>query len=88
MTSDLYKQSARGDILNFAHRLVNARKADKPVIFSREEFHKIRKTYDAYEEFLHTYGGTNGEVEDAMETIRKAERRELPNIEFLEDVRD
>lgn len=88
MTSDLYKQSARGDILDFAHKLVNARKADKPVIFSREEFRKIRKTYDAYEEFLQTYGGTNGEVEDAIEIIRRAERLELPNIEFLEELRD
>ena len=88
MTSDMYKQNARGAILDFSHKLVNARKADKPVIFSREEFRKIHKTYDAYEEFLHNYGGTNGEVEDAMKVIRKAERYELPNIEFLEDLRD
>lgn len=88
MTSDMYKQNARGAILDFSHKLVNARKADKPVIFSREEFRKIHKTYDAYEEFLNTYGGTNGEVEDAMKIIRRAERYELPNIEFLEDLRD
>ena len=88
MTSELYKQGTRTQILDFSHRLVNARKADKPVIFSREEFRKIRKSYKAYEEFLKTFGGTNGEVDDAMKVIRDAEAGKLPNIEFLEDLRD
>ena len=88
MTSELYKQTTRTQILDFSHRLVNARKADKPVIFSREEFRKIRKSYKAYEEFLKTFGGTNGEVDDAMAIIRDAEAGKLPNIEFLEDLRD
>lgn len=88
MTSDMYKQSCRRDILDFEHKIINARKADKPLIISREEFRKIRKTYDAYEEFLKNYGGTNGEVDDAMEVIRCAERGEYSYIEFLEDIRD
>lgn len=88
MTSELYKQGTRTQILDFSHRLVNARKADKPVIFSREEFRKIRKSYKAYEEFLQTFGGTNGEVDDAMAIVRDAEAGKLPNIEFLEDLRD
>lgn len=88
MTSDMYKHSCRRDILDFEHKIINARKADKPLVISREEFRKIRKTYDAYEEFLQTYGGTNGEVDDAMEVIRRAERGEYSYIEFLEDLRD
>ena len=88
MTSELYKQATRTQILDFSHRLVNARKADKPVIFSREEFKKIRKSYEAYEKFLETYGGTNGEVDDAMTIVRDAQAGNLPNIEFLEDLRD
>lgn len=88
MTSELYKQATRTQILDFSHKLVNARKADKPVIFSREEFRKIRKSYKAYEKFLQDYGGTNGEVDDAMKIIREAEAGKLPNIEFLEDLRD
>lgn len=89
MTSDLYKQTTRTDILNFAHRIINARtrSSEAPLIISREEFKKIRKTYEAYEEFLQTYGGTNGEVDDAMEVVRRAERGEYPYIEFLEEVR-
>lgn len=88
MTSELYKQTTRTQILDFSHKLVNARKAEKPVIFSREEFRKIRKSYKAYELFLENYGGTNGEVDDAMEIIKDAEAGKLPNIEFLEDLRD
>lgn len=87
MTSDMFKQSCRRDILDFEHKIINARRADKPLVVSREEFRKIRKTYDAYEEFLQTYGGTNGEVDDAMEVIRAAERGEYDYIEFLEDIR-
>ena len=88
MTSELYKQFTRTDILNFAHRIINARKAEKPVIFSREEFTKIRKSYDAYEQFLETFGGVNGEVDDAMEVIKEAQQGKISNILFVEDMRD
>lgn len=88
MTSEMYKQSCRRDILDFEHKIINARRADKPLVISREEFRKIRKTYDGYEAFLDTFGGTNGEVDDAIEVIRRAEHGEYPYIEFLEDIRD
>ena len=88
IASQLYKDFCRNRILDFAHALLNARKAEKPVIYSREEFKKIRAIHTDYEKFLRRYGGTNGEVDDAMEIVRKAERGELPNIEFLEDLRD
>lgn len=86
--SQMYKDFNRNRILDFAHDLINARKADKPVIYSREEFKKIRDIYAKYEDFLRHYGGTNGEVNDAMEIVRQAEQGLLPNIEFLEDIRD
>lgn len=88
IASQLYKDFCRNRILDFAHGLINAKKADKPVIYSREEFKKIRAIHTDYERFLARYGGTNGEVDDAMVIIRKAERGELANIEFLEDLRD
>lgn len=88
IASQLYKDFCRNRILDFAHALINARKAEKPAIYSREEFKKIRAIHTDYEKFLRRYGGTNGEVDDAMEIIRKAEIGELPNIEFLEDLRD
>lgn len=88
ISSQLYKDFCRNRILDFAHALVNARKSDKPVIYSREEFRKIHTIHKDYEAFLKKYKGTNGEVDDAMLVIRQAERGELPNIEFLEDLRD
>lgn len=88
ISSQLYKDFCRNRILDFAHGLINARKAEKPIIYSREEFKKIRAIHVDYENFLTRYGGTNGEVDDAMDVVRKAERGELKNIEFLEDIRD
>ena len=88
IASQLYKDFCRNRILDFSHALINARKCEKPVIYSREEFKKIRAIHKDYEKFLQRYGGTNGEVDDAMLIIRKAERGEVPNIEFLEDLRD
>ena len=88
IAAQLYKDFCRNRILDFAHALVNARKSDKPVIYSREEFRKIHTIHTDYEKFLKKYKGTNGEVDDAMIVIRQAERGELPNIEFLEDLRD
>ena len=44
--------------------------------------------HEDYEKFLHRYGGTNGEVDDAMVIIRRAESGEFTTIEFLEDIRD
>ena len=89
MTSQMYKDSNRNRILDFAHKLVNDnRRAEKPVLYSREEFRKIHRTYQDYEAFLEKFGGTNGEVDDAMQIIRRAEAGEFPNIEFLEDLRD
>lgn len=88
IAAQLYKDFCRNRILDFAHALVNARKSEKPVIYSREEFRKIHTIHSDYEAFLKKYKGTNGEVDDAMIVIRQAERGELPNIEFLEDLRD
>lgn len=88
IASQLYKDFCRNRILDFSHGIINARKADKPIIYSREEFKKIRTIHQDYEQFLSRYGGTNGEVDDAMKVIRKAESGEIDNIEFLEDLRD
>lgn len=88
IASQLYKDFCRNRILDFSHGIINARKADKPVIYSREEFKKIRTIHQDYEQFLSRYGGTNGEVDDAMKVIRRAESGEIDNIEFLEDLRD
>ena len=83
MTSQMYKDTNRNRILDFAHKLLNDKEGDKPAIYSQEEFDKIHAIYEDYETFLQTYGGTNGQVDGAMKTIKKAENGELsPNIKI------
>ena len=88
MTAQLYKDINRHRILDFAHNLVNNSKKAEVVIYTEEEINKIRDIYEDYEKFLHQYGGTNGQVDNAMKVIDKAERGEFPNIRIVHDLRD
>lgn len=74
------KEDYRNRILDFAHRLRNARNKPEPERCSEEEFTKIYATYDDYEAFLEYTNDENHQVDDAMETIRRAERGDIPNI--------
>lgn len=76
----LVKEIYRNRILDFAHEIINARNWEKPLTISQERFNKIRATYDEYEQFLVDTNDTNGQVEDAMKVIKKAENGEIPNI--------
>ena len=88
ITAQLYKDFCRNRILDFAHKIINAENSEKPVIYSKEEFKKIRGIYDDYEAFLERFGGSNGEVDDAMIVIREAEfNKTAYNIDFIEDIR-
>ena len=81
------KESYRNRILDFQHRIINSKNKLEPERFSHEEFTKIYSTYEDYEEFLEYTNDTNHQVDNAMETINKAERGELPdcyNIEFTD----
>lgn len=81
------KENYRNRILDFQHRIINSRNKLEPERFSHEEFAKIYATYDDYEEFLEYTHDQNHQVDNAMETIGKAERGELPecyNIEFTD----
>lgn len=74
------KEEYRNRILDFSHKLRNARNKSEPERCSEEEFRKIYETYNDYEDFLEYTGDENHQVDDAMELIRRAERGELPNI--------
>ena len=78
------KEEYRNRILDFQHRIINAKSKSEPEVFSHEEFNKIYTTYSDYEEFLEYTNDTNHQVDNAMETIKKAERGELPNIKFID----
>jgi hypothetical protein len=80
LTLDLYINVNRNRIIDFASKVVN-----EDVIVSREEFNRIFKIYDEYEEILEKYGKTNGEVEVSIRIIRDAYKAHTRNHTFIED---
>ena len=56
-------------------------------MLTREEFKRIFKTYDEYEDLIEKNGLTNGEVEISIRIIREAYEERLRYGTFLEDMR-
>lgn len=82
LTEEMFVQSSRDRIIDFATKVTNER-----TIVSREEFNRIFKIYDKYEEFLEERGLTNGEVEIAIRIIKDSYEEHMKKHSFLEDVR-
>lgn len=82
LTLDLYININRNRIIDFAGKVIN-----ENVAVSREEFNRIFKIYDEYEEILEKYGKTNGEVEVSIGIIREAYEAHMRNHTFIEDIR-
>lgn len=79
---DLYINSNRNRIIDFASKIVNE---DVPV--SREEFNRIFKTHREYEDVLEKHNKTNGEVDIAIRIIEESYESHMKNHSFIEDVR-
>lgn len=82
LTLDLYINVNRHRILDFASKVVN-----EDVVVSREEFNRIFKVYNEYEEILEQHNKTNGEVDVAIRIIREAYETRMRNHTFIEDLR-
>lgn len=82
LTLDLYININRNRIIDFASRIAN-----DDVIVSREEFNRIFKTYEEYEEVLEKHNKTNGEVDIAITIIKDSYTTHLKNHSFIEDMR-
>ena len=82
LTLDMYIDFNRNRILDFASKVAN-----ENLIISKEEFNRIYKVYDAYEEILRKNTRTNGEVDIAYKVIQEAYQERLKHHTFLEDVR-
>lgn len=82
LTLDLYININRNRIIDFASKIAN----DK-VVVSREEFNRIFKTYDEYEDILEKHNKTNGEVDIAISIIKDSYAAHMKNHSFIEDVR-
>lgn len=82
MTEEMFVQSSRDRIIDFA-----AKVADENSVVSKEEFNRIFKVYDKYEAFLEEHKLTNGEVDIAHKIIEESYGQHMKNKTFIEDVR-
>ncbi len=81
-TLSLVIEGKRNAIISFASYV-----ADGNNIVTREQFRRVLKTYDEYEDILEENGMTNGETEVAIRIIREAYEVHMHNHTFLEDIR-
>ena len=77
--TDLYLESKRTRILDFAARVNN-----QQYEFTREHFTKIFKVYKEYEEYIEAHDLENGEVDIAFGIIEKAYEYKLKNNLFID----
>lgn len=82
MTEEMFIQSSRDRIIDFANRV-----ADNSVLVSKEEFNRILKVYKKYEDFLEERKLTNGEVDIAFKIIEEGYEYRLKHHSFVEDVK-
>jgi hypothetical protein len=82
ITEEMFIQNSRDRIIDFATKVEN-----KNTMVSREEFNRIFKVYDKYENFLKERGLTNGEVDINYQIIKESYEEHLRNHTFIEDVR-
>lgn len=82
-TDEMFKESCRDRIINFASKVTNPL-----ALVSHEEFRRIFKVYDAYEAFLAAHNEPNGEVETNYALIREAYADRVRTHNFIEDMRN
>lgn len=79
---DLLLDNKRETIIAFAEKVCNE---NYPV--TREQFHRIFKVYEQYENIISERGLTNGEIDVAHKIIEESYQQRLVNHTFIEDVR-
>lgn len=72
----------RNEIINFASKVVDV---NSPV--TREQFNRIFKIHNEYEEIIKNNDLTNGEVDIAFRIITEAYESHMRNHTFIEDIR-
>lgn len=73
-------ENMRSTIIDFASYVS---KEKNPV--TREQFNRVFKTYEEYEEIIAANGLTNGEVDIAIQIIRGSYEKHLIERTFIED---
>lgn len=82
LTLDLYINVNRHRIIDFASKVAN-----EDMAVSREEFNRIFKVYNEYEDILEQHNKTNGEVDIAYRIINESYANHMRNHSFIEDIR-
>lgn len=81
-TLALLIDNKRNAIINFASYVV-----DDKCLVTREQFKRIFKIHEEYEDIIDKNGLTNGEVDIAYRIITEAYENHLKNHTFVEDIR-
>lgn len=72
----------RNDIINFASHVI-----DDDYKVTREQFNRMFRIYEEYEEIIKERDLTNGEVDIALRIIQESYEKHMKNHSFIEDVR-
>lgn len=81
MTEDMFVENSRDRIIDFAEKV-----SDHDTLLSHEQFRRIFRIYECYEQFLEEHGRTNGEIDIAYEMIQDGFKYRMQNHCFTEDV--
>lgn len=81
-TLALLIDNKRSTIINFASFVTDEKNS-----VTREQFNRIFKIYEEYEDIIEQNGLTNGEVDIAYRIITEAYENHMRNHTFLEDIR-
>ena len=78
---ELYVDNKRNMIIDFASNVVDSGKH-----FTREQFNRIFKVYEEYEEFINKHDMTNGEIDVAIRIIKEAYEKRMREHTFIEEM--
>lgn len=81
-TLSLLIDNKRTLIINFAQYVI-----DENAPVTREQFHRIFRIYEEYEEIIEANNMTNGEVDISYRIITEAYENHMRNHTFVEDIR-
>lgn len=82
VTLSILIENKRNSIIDFASKVI-----DESYPVTKEQFNRVFKIYEEYEEIIKENELTNGEVDIAIRIIRESYEKHLKNHTFIEDVR-
>lgn len=82
ITLSILIENKRGSIIDFASKVI-----DESYPVTKEQFNRVLKIYEEYEEIIEENELTNGEVDIAIRIIRESYERHMRNHTFIEDTR-